>query len=142
MHLAMKKGTKIFHYTSNSWGISSEFTFSLDKNPNDGYEGPSVHKFFLKIEKKWNLQIPWGLEDFTLPSVGQGSKHGSVVHPTPQNECNLHCDYLDITLKFWLFNWKFAFSTALVLWSKTKNSSSLILLNLNLRVEPCMVNLI
>jgi hypothetical protein len=42
MHLALKKGTKNFHYTSNSWGIFSELTFSLDKNPNDGYEGPRV----------------------------------------------------------------------------------------------------
>ena len=42
MHLALKKGTKNFHYTSNSWGIFSEFTFSLDKNPNGGYEGPGI----------------------------------------------------------------------------------------------------
>jgi hypothetical protein len=42
MHLALKKGTKTFHYTSNSWGISSGFTFSLEKNPNGGYEGSSV----------------------------------------------------------------------------------------------------
>jgi hypothetical protein len=42
MHLALKKGTKNFYYTSNSWGIFSEFKFSLNKNPNSGYEGPSV----------------------------------------------------------------------------------------------------
>jgi hypothetical protein len=42
MHLALKKGAKIFHYTSNSCGIFSEFNFSLDKNPNGGYEGPGV----------------------------------------------------------------------------------------------------
>ena len=43
IHLAMKKGTKNFHYTSNSWGISSDFTFSWNKNSNGGYEGPSLH---------------------------------------------------------------------------------------------------
>jgi hypothetical protein len=42
MRLALKKGTKPFHYTSNSLGIISEFTISVDKNPNGGYEGPSV----------------------------------------------------------------------------------------------------
>jgi hypothetical protein len=42
MHLALKKSTKNFHYTSNSRGIFSEFTFSLDKNSNGGYEGPCV----------------------------------------------------------------------------------------------------
>jgi hypothetical protein len=42
MHLALKKGTNFFHYTSNSWGIFNEFTFSLDKNPNNEYEGPDV----------------------------------------------------------------------------------------------------
>jgi hypothetical protein len=51
MHLALKKGTKNFHYSSNSWGIFSEFTFSLDKNPNGWYGRPNV--------KKWNLQVPW-----------------------------------------------------------------------------------
>ena len=42
MHLALKKGTKIFHNTSNSWGIFREFTFSLDKNPDNGYESPGI----------------------------------------------------------------------------------------------------
>jgi hypothetical protein len=42
MHLVEKKGTKNFHYTSNSLGISSEFTFSWNKNLNGGYEGPGV----------------------------------------------------------------------------------------------------
>jgi hypothetical protein len=42
MHLAVKKGTKNFHYTSNYWGIFSEFTFSLGKNPSGGYKDPSV----------------------------------------------------------------------------------------------------
>jgi hypothetical protein len=45
MHLALKKGTKNFHYTSNSWGIFSKFNFSLDKDPNNEYEGLSVLKF-------------------------------------------------------------------------------------------------
>jgi hypothetical protein len=30
MHLALKKGTKDFHYTSNSLGIFGEFSFSVD----------------------------------------------------------------------------------------------------------------
>jgi hypothetical protein len=42
MHLALKKGTIFFHFTSNSWGIFSEFTFSLDKNPNGWYEGHAI----------------------------------------------------------------------------------------------------
>jgi hypothetical protein len=42
MHLALKKGTKLFYYTSHSSGIFKEFTFSLDKNPNCGYEGPGI----------------------------------------------------------------------------------------------------
>ena len=37
-----EEGYKNFYYTSNSWGISSEFTFSLDKIPNGGYEGHGV----------------------------------------------------------------------------------------------------
>jgi hypothetical protein len=42
MHLAMKKGTIFFHYTSNSGGIFSGFTFSRNKNSNVGYQGPGV----------------------------------------------------------------------------------------------------
>jgi hypothetical protein len=37
------------------------------------------------IWKKWNLQAPWGMEDFTLPSVGTSFKNESVVHPLSQN---------------------------------------------------------
>ena len=43
MHLAVKKDRNFFHYTSNSWGVFSEFTFQLDKNPNSGYKGLDVH---------------------------------------------------------------------------------------------------
>jgi hypothetical protein len=42
MYLALKKGTKIFHYISDFWGIFSEFTFSFFKNPNGQYEGGGV----------------------------------------------------------------------------------------------------
>jgi hypothetical protein len=42
MLLVLKKGTKISHSTSNSWGIFSEFTFSLVKNSNGGYKSPIV----------------------------------------------------------------------------------------------------
>ena len=42
MHLALKKGIKIFHYTSNSGEIFSKFIFSWNKIPKSGYEGPSV----------------------------------------------------------------------------------------------------
>jgi hypothetical protein len=69
MHLALKKGIKKFHYTSNSWRIFREFTFLLDKNPNGGYEGPGSLILAKKEGKKWNLQAPWGMEDFTFPSV-------------------------------------------------------------------------
>jgi hypothetical protein len=34
--------TKKIHYISNSWRIFSELTFSLDKNPNDWYDGHGV----------------------------------------------------------------------------------------------------
>jgi hypothetical protein len=52
MHLALKKGTKTFHYTSNSWGNFCEFTFSSDKNSKSWYEGPGVLYFFSK-NKIW-----------------------------------------------------------------------------------------
>jgi hypothetical protein len=42
MHLALMKGTNFFHYTSNTWGIFSEFTFSLKKNSNGWYEGLGI----------------------------------------------------------------------------------------------------
>jgi hypothetical protein len=42
MQLALKKGTTISHYTSNSWGIFSEFTFLWNKNSNGGYEGGCI----------------------------------------------------------------------------------------------------
>jgi hypothetical protein len=42
MHHALKKGTQIFHYTSNYGGSFSEFTFLWNKNPNGGYEGLDV----------------------------------------------------------------------------------------------------
>jgi hypothetical protein len=42
MNLALKNGTKNFHYTSNSWETFIEFMFSLDKNSNGGYEVPGT----------------------------------------------------------------------------------------------------
>ena len=42
MRLALMKGTKNFHYTSNSWGIISEFNFLFKKNSNGEYEGFGV----------------------------------------------------------------------------------------------------
>jgi hypothetical protein len=42
MHPALTKGTKNFHYTSNSCGIFCDFTFSSNLNSNGGYEGPGV----------------------------------------------------------------------------------------------------
>jgi hypothetical protein len=42
MHLGLKNGIKIVHYTSNSWGIFGEFTISLFKNPNSKYGGPNA----------------------------------------------------------------------------------------------------
>jgi hypothetical protein len=42
MHLALKKGTKKFHYTNNSWGIFSEFPILAYEKPNSRYEGPGV----------------------------------------------------------------------------------------------------
>jgi hypothetical protein len=37
-----EEGYKIFHHTSNSQGIFSDFTSSLNKNSNSGYEGLGV----------------------------------------------------------------------------------------------------
>jgi hypothetical protein len=42
MHPALMKGMKIVHYTSNSWRIFGEFTFSLNKNSNGKYKNPSI----------------------------------------------------------------------------------------------------
>ena len=42
MHLALKKGTKDFHYMSNFGRIFSEFSFSLEKNSNGEYEGLGI----------------------------------------------------------------------------------------------------
>jgi hypothetical protein len=42
MHPTPKKGIKHFYYTSNSWGIFSDFYFSWNKNSNGGYEVPGV----------------------------------------------------------------------------------------------------
>jgi hypothetical protein len=42
MHSALMKGTKDFHYTSNSCGIFCDLNFSSNKNPNGRYEGLGV----------------------------------------------------------------------------------------------------
>jgi hypothetical protein len=89
MHLVLNKGIKKFHYISNSWGFFSEFTFSLDKNPNGSYEGPSVFYFKQKIDKKWNFQVSWGMEDFTLPVVGARFKKWEC-HTTILPKCQAH----------------------------------------------------
>jgi hypothetical protein len=71
MHLVLKKGTKNFHYTSNSYGSLFNFLFHETKIPAMDIKVQVSFTFNKKkIEKKWNLQVPWGLEDLTLPSVG------------------------------------------------------------------------
>jgi hypothetical protein len=73
IHLALKKGTNFFHYISNSCGIFSDFTFHGTKIP---IVDMKIHVYsnFSKKIWKWNLQAPWGMEDFTLPNVGVGFK--------------------------------------------------------------------
>jgi hypothetical protein len=71
MHLVLKKGTKNFHYTSNSWGIFSVFSFLWNEIPMVDMKVQVDSNFSPKKKgKKWNLQAPRGMEDFTLPSVG------------------------------------------------------------------------
>jgi hypothetical protein len=53
MHPALKKGTKNFHYTSNSCGIFCDFTFSPTKIPMEDMEVQVYSKFSKnKIWKK------------------------------------------------------------------------------------------
>jgi hypothetical protein len=40
MHPVLKKGTKKFHYISNSCGTFCDLNFTWNKNPNGRYEGP------------------------------------------------------------------------------------------------------
>jgi hypothetical protein len=42
-------------------------------------------KFSKKLGNKWNLQAPWRMEDFTLPSIGASFIKWSDVHPFSQN---------------------------------------------------------
>jgi hypothetical protein len=42
MHPAVMKGTKNFHYTSNSCGTFSDLNFSSNKNSNSRYEDLGV----------------------------------------------------------------------------------------------------
>ena len=66
--------------------------------------------------------------------------HGST-------RCHLQCDFYDLNLKFFIFfSKKFTSSIVLEFWIKTlvnkKNSSLLILTNIELRFEQCILNLI
>jgi hypothetical protein len=64
MHLALKKGTKNFHYSSNSCGIFGNFTFALDKFPNANMKVLVYSKFskkklekneISKLHKEWKI---------------------------------------------------------------------------------------
>jgi hypothetical protein len=35
------------------------------------------------LGKKWNLQVPWEMEDLTLPNVGVSFKKWGTLHPPP-----------------------------------------------------------
>jgi hypothetical protein len=53
MHPVLKKGTNFFHYTSNFWGIFSEFTFLWNKIPTVDMKVQVYYKFSKnKIWKK------------------------------------------------------------------------------------------
>jgi hypothetical protein len=81
MHLALKKGTKKFHYMSKSWGILVISIFHETKIQLIDMKVQVYSKFRkIKVEKKWNFQSPWRMEHLTFPSVG-ASKNGGVVQP-------------------------------------------------------------
>jgi hypothetical protein len=60
--------------------------------------------------------------------------------------CHLQCDHYDLNVKFLIFSRNFTRSTMLKFSVKTlvnkKNSGSLIITNLELRFEPCVLSLI
>jgi hypothetical protein len=60
--------------------------------------------------------------------------------------CHLQCDHYDLNVKFVIFSRNFTRSIVLKFWVKTpinkKNSSSLIITNMELRFGPCALNLI
>jgi hypothetical protein len=51
MHLALKKGTKHFHYTSNSQGIFTDSLFHKTKNPMVDMKIQVYSKFRFFLEK-------------------------------------------------------------------------------------------
>jgi hypothetical protein len=53
--------------------------FHETKIPMVDMEVQVYSNFSKKIQKKWNLQAPWRMEDFKFP------KNGGVVHPFFQN---------------------------------------------------------
>jgi hypothetical protein len=42
MHLALKRGTKNFHYTCKTCEFFSDLNFPCNENPNNRYEGLGV----------------------------------------------------------------------------------------------------
>jgi hypothetical protein len=86
VHLILKKGTKKFHNTSNSYGIFGEFTFSQE------FQWSKCTLILANFfGKQWNLQAPWGMEDFTLPSVGESFKKWECCTPIlPKCQGHLH----------------------------------------------------
>jgi hypothetical protein len=74
---ALKKDTKNFHYTSNSCGILVISLFHETKIPTADTKVLGCSNF----GKKWNLQAPWGMDDFTLPSVGASFKKWKFCTP-------------------------------------------------------------
>jgi hypothetical protein len=68
MHLVLKKGTKKFHYTSNSWGILSEFTFSLIQNSGSNFREKMEKKMkFLSYLKNGRFHVPKYTRPWPVP---------------------------------------------------------------------------
>jgi hypothetical protein len=88
------------------------------------------------LRKKFVLPIKFWFFTFSLFFFAHGSAW-----------CHLQCDRYDLNVKFLIFFARnFTRSTILKFWVKTpikkNNSSSLIITNMDLRFEPCMLNLI
>jgi hypothetical protein len=78
MHPVLKKGTKNFHYTSISCGIFLWFHFFMNLKSQQWIwrSSHTLNLAKIKFGNKWNLQAPWGMEDFTSKYRGKVQKIG------------------------------------------------------------------
>jgi hypothetical protein len=82
MHPALWKGTRKFHYTSNSYGIFCDLNFSSNKNSNGRYDYSKFRKN--KIWKKVKSPISmWNGKFKTSKYWGKLQKNGGAVDAPP-----------------------------------------------------------